>query len=60
MKKNLYFIKIYENSIELLMSNGYRREAINIIKSHGRLLRQFASDCHNIESKQDFYLQVNK
>lgn len=41
------------------MSIGYKREAIDVIKSHGRLLKKFASDCHNIESKQDFYLQVN-
>lgn len=49
---------MYQYSIELLISHGYRREAIDIIRSHGKLLKTFANDCHNEEAKHEYLIQV--
>jgi hypothetical protein len=49
---------MYETSIELLLSEGYKRAALPIIKLHSDLLRKFASDCLNSEAKHDYLIQV--
>lgn len=36
---------------------GYKREAVEVIKAHGKLLRQFAHDCQNNEGKRDYFLK---
>lgn len=51
---------MFQSSIGLLLSNGFRRETLPIFKSHAKLLQRFASDCHNSEAKCDYMLQVNK
>jgi hypothetical protein len=42
-----------------MIKSGYIRESVQVIRSHARLLRQFAFDCNNPESKKDYLLQVN-
>jgi hypothetical protein len=49
---------MYQFSVEMLLSNGYKREAMQVLRSHASLLRQFANDCHNLEAKKDYLLQV--
>ncbi len=51
---------MYENSVEILLSEGYKRAALPIIKAHSDLLRRFADDCLNNEAKHDYLLQVIK
>ena len=57
-KKLSQVANMYQLSTETLLSNGYKREAITILKSHAQLLIQFATDCHNLEAKKDYYLQA--
>ena len=49
---------MYQKSTEILITNGYKREAVQVLKSHARLLTQFANDCHIAEAKHDYLLQV--
>jgi hypothetical protein len=49
---------MYQKSTEILITNGYKREAVQVLKSHARLLKQFANDCHIAEAKHDYLLQV--
>lgn len=49
---------MYQSSIELLISHGYKRESIEVIRAHAKLLRTFAHDCHNQEAKHDYLIQV--
>ena len=49
---------MYEQSIEILLSEGFKRDALPIIKLHSDLLKRFATDCHNIEAKHEYLLQV--
>jgi hypothetical protein len=57
-KKLSQVANMYQLSIDTLLSNGYKREAIRILKSHVGLLIQFATDCHNLDAKKDYYLQA--
>lgn len=50
---------MYSVSVEILMSQGYKRETLPILKSHADLLKRFAVDCHNLEAKHDYMLQVS-
>jgi hypothetical protein len=49
---------MYEQSIEILLSEGFKRDALPIIKLHSDLLKRFGVDCHNKEAKHEYMLQV--
>jgi len=49
---------MYQSCINSLLANGYRRETLQIYKSHAKLLQKFALDCHNQETRYDYILQV--
>jgi hypothetical protein len=51
---------MYHSSISLLLANGFRRETLQIFKSHAKLLQKFSLDCHNQEAKCDYMLQVEE
>jgi hypothetical protein len=51
---------MYTQSKNILVSEGFKREALPIIKAHAELLKRFSEDCHNNEAKHDYMLQVKK
>ena len=57
-KKLSQVCNMYQTSIEILLSSGYKREAVTILKSHAKILTQFANDCHNLDAKKDYLLQT--
>ena len=50
---------MYEQSIETLISEGFKRETLPIIIEHSKLLKRFGLDCHIVESKHEYMLQVS-
>lgn len=54
----VFYFKTYQSSIELLLTHGYKRESIKVIRSHASLLKTFANDCHNQEARHEYLLQV--
>ena len=57
-KKLSQVANMYQLSVDTLLTNGYKREASTILKAHAKLLIQFATDCHNLDAKKDYYLQA--
>lgn len=47
----------YAKSFALLVENGYIKESIDALKSHARLVKRFADDSHNPETKKEYLLQ---
>lgn len=56
-KKFTTVCEMYEASAEILKKNNFKREAVNVLRSHARLLQTFASDSNNLESKHDYFLK---
>ena len=51
-------VKMHERNVAILMRSGFRREAVDVMRAHARLLRQFADDSHAPDAKKKYFLKV--